>query len=85
MVVHWCGTGLSAIPGLKKLIMDGNNVIVWNRTVSKATKALAGLSATIHQFNMNALEEKLAPGDIIVSPSKNLIPSFGKLFWTILT
>ena len=67
MVVHWCGTGLSAIPGLKKLIMDGNNVIVWNRTVSKATKALAGLSATIHEFNMNALEEKLAPGDIIVS------------------
>ncbi|MDC3076211.1 saccharopine dehydrogenase NADP-binding domain-containing protein [Paracoccaceae bacterium] len=67
MVVHWCGTGLSAIPGLKKLIMDGNNVIVWNRTVSKATKALAGLSATIHEFNIYALEEKLAPGDIIVS------------------
>ncbi len=67
MVVHWCGTGLSAIPGLKKLIMDGNNVIVWNRTVSKATKALAGLSATIHEFSINALEEKLAPGDIIVS------------------
>ena len=67
MVVHWCGTGLSAIPGLKKLIMDGNNVIVWNRTVSKATKALAGVSATIHEFNINELEEKAAPGDIIVS------------------
>ena len=67
MAVHWCGTGLSAIPGLKKLIMDGNNVIVWNRTVSKATKALAGVSATIHEFNIKELEEKLAPGDIIVS------------------
>ena len=67
MVVHWCGTGLSAIPGLKKPIMDGNNVIVWNRTVSKATKALAGVSATIHEFNIKELEEKLAPGDIIVS------------------
>ena len=22
MTVHWCGTGLSAIPGLKKLILD---------------------------------------------------------------
>ena len=65
MVVHWCGTGLSAIPGLKKLIMDGNNVIVWNRTVSKATKALAGVSATIHEFDINALEEKLAPEDIL--------------------
>ena len=39
MAIHWCGTGLSAIPGLKKLILDGNNVIVWNRTVSKAKKA----------------------------------------------
>ena len=67
MVVHWCGTGLSAIPGLKKLIMDGNNVIVWNRTVSKATKDLADVSATIHEFDINALEEKLAPEDIIVS------------------
>ena len=67
MVVHWCGTGLSAIPGLKKLIMGGNNVIVWNRTISKATKALADVSATIHEFNINALEEQLAPEDIIVS------------------
>ena len=47
MAVHWCGTGLSAIPGLKKLILDGNNVIVWNRTVSKARKALEGVQVTI--------------------------------------
>ena len=47
MVVHWCGTGLSAIPGLKKLIMDGNDVIVWNRTVNKAMRALEGVQAKI--------------------------------------
>ena len=67
MVVHWCGTGLSAIPGLKKLIMDGNDVIVWNRTVSKATRALEDVQVTICEFDIKALEEKLAPKDIIVS------------------
>ena len=67
MVVHWCGTGLSAIPGLKKLIMDGNDVIVWNRTVNKAMRALEGVQAKINEFNINALEQTLASGDIIVS------------------
>ena len=67
MVVHWCGTGLSAIPGLKKLIMDGNDVIVWNRTVSKAMRALEGVQAKINEFNINTLEQTLASGDIIVS------------------
>ena len=67
MAVHWCGTGLSAIPGLKKLILDGNNVIVWNRTVSKAKKALEGVQVTIYEFDIKSLEEKLAPTDIIVS------------------
>ena len=67
MVIHWCGTGLSAIPGLKKLIMDGNDVIIWNRTVSKARKALEGVQVTIYEFDIKALEEKLAPKDIIVS------------------
>ena len=67
MVVHWCGTGLSAIPGLKKLIMDGNDVLVWNRTVSKAMKALEGIQTKINEFNINMLEQTLASGDIIVS------------------
>ena len=67
MVVHWCGTGLSAIPGLKKLIIDGNDVLVWNRTVSKAMKALEGVQTKINEFNINTLEQTLASGDIIVS------------------
>ena len=67
MAIHWCGTGLSSIPGLKKLILDGNNVIVWNRTVSKARKALEGVQVQINEFDMSALGEKLADRDIIVS------------------
>ena len=32
MTIHWCGTGLSAIPGLRRLIEQGQDVTVWNRT-----------------------------------------------------
>ena len=39
--IHWLGTGLSAIPGLKMLIENGHSVMVYNRTVEKAIKALS--------------------------------------------
>ena len=67
MTVHWCGTGLSAIPGLRKLILDGNKVIVWNRTVSKAREALEGIEVKISEFDIEELEKKLNPKDIVVS------------------
>ena len=67
MTVHWCGTGLSAIPGLRKLILDGNKVIVWNRTVRKAREALEGIEVKICEFDIEELEKKLNPKDIVVS------------------
>jgi len=67
MTVHWCGTGLSAIPGLRKLILDGNKVIVWNRTVRKAREALEGIEVKICAFDIEELEKKLNPKDIVVS------------------
>ena len=67
MTVHWCGTGLSAIPGLRKLILDGNKVIVWNRTVRKAREALEGSEVKICAFDIEELEKKLNPKDIVVS------------------
>ena len=67
MKVHWCGTGLSAIPGLRKLILDGNKVIVWNRTVRKAREALEGIEVKIYAFDIEDLEKKLNPKDIVVS------------------
>ena len=39
MTIHWCGTGLSAVPGLRRLIAAGYPVTVWNRTVKKAQDA----------------------------------------------
>ena len=32
MTIHWCGTGLSALPGLRRLLEAGRDVKVWNRT-----------------------------------------------------
>jgi len=67
MTVHWCGTGLSAIPGLRRLIEEGMEVTVWNRTVEKAKEAVGDLTDDIRAFDLPALEAALAPGDIVVS------------------
>ena len=52
--IHWLGAGLSAIPGLKKLIENGHSVIVYNRTVEKASDALLGIEGNfrIEEFSL---------------------------------
>ncbi|MCK0126799.1 saccharopine dehydrogenase NADP-binding domain-containing protein [Gelidibacter sp. F2691] len=67
MTIHWCGTGLSAIPGLRRLIENGREVTVWNRTVEKAEEAVGDLTKDIRAFSLDALAEALKPGDIAVS------------------
>ncbi len=67
MVIHWCGTGLSAIPGLRRLIKIGYKIVVWNRTIEKAREAVGDLTNNVHTFDKNLIEKKLKPGDIVVS------------------
>ncbi len=67
MTIHWCGTGLSAIPGLRRLITAGHDVTVWNRTVDKARAAVGDLTDNIHAFDTEALSEQLVKGDVVVS------------------
>ncbi|SEQ75410.1 saccharopine dehydrogenase family protein [Thalassovita taeanensis] len=67
MTVHWCGTGLSAIPGLRRLLQVGVPVTVWNRTTDKAISALGDLTTDIRTFDVDALSAALAPGDVVVS------------------
>lgn len=66
-MIHWCGTGLSAIPGLRVLIQAGHPVTVWNRTVKKSQDAVGDLTQQIRPFEAAALEAALQPGDVIVS------------------
>ncbi len=67
MTIHWCGTGLSAVPGLRRLIEAGQDVIVWNRTVEKAEAAVGDLTSRIHTFDFDTLAGVTEEEDIIVS------------------
>ncbi|WP_425084908.1 saccharopine dehydrogenase family protein [Ruegeria profundi] len=67
MTIHWCGTGLSAIPGLRRLIEGGHKVTVWNRTVEKAKAEVGDLTNDIRAFDIDALGAVLEKGDVIVS------------------
>lgn len=67
MTVHWCGTGLSAIPGLRRLIEAGHDVTVWNRTIDKAQEAVGDLTDKIEAFDFDAISARLNAGDVVVS------------------
>jgi len=67
MTVHWCGTGLSAIPGLRRLIKAGHEVTVWNRTVDKAQDAVGDLTKRINAFTYEAISAEVQAGDVVVS------------------
>ena len=65
--IHWCGTGLSSGPGLRRLLENGHKVVVWNRTVSKAQEVVGTLTKDIRPYSLDALTAALAPGDIAIS------------------
>jgi len=67
MTIHWCGTGLSAIPGLRRLIEQNYDVHVWNRTTDKAQAAVGDLTQNILAFGKAALANVLQAGDVVVS------------------
>ena len=67
MTIHWCGTGLSAVPGLRRLIEAKKDVCIWNRTVEKATEAVGDITDNIHAFDITAVGNVLAKGDVVVS------------------
>lgn len=67
MTIHWCGTGLSSGPGLRRLLANGHKVVVWNRTVEKAHEVVGDLTQDIRAFSLDALSAALQPGDIAIS------------------
>jgi saccharopine dehydrogenase-like NADP-dependent oxidoreductase len=76
MTIHWCGTGLSSVPGLRRLIEAGHPVAVWNRTVDKAREAVGDIATDICAFSLQALSDALQPGDIAISmlPADQHVP-----------
>ncbi|EBA07619.1 saccharopine dehydrogenase family protein [Sagittula stellata] len=67
MTVHWIGTGLSTVPGLRRLIDEGVPMTVWNRTVDKARTAVGDRDVEVRAFTPDALKGALEPGDVVVS------------------
>jgi saccharopine dehydrogenase-like NADP-dependent oxidoreductase len=67
MTIHWCGTGLSSGPGLRRLIEGGHKVVVWNRTVEKAREAVGDLTQDLRAYDLAALTAALQPGDVAIS------------------
>ena len=67
MTIHWCGTGLSSGPGLRRLIENGHKVVVWNRTVEKAREAVGDIAQDIRAYSLEALAAALQEGDIAIS------------------
>ena len=67
MTIHWCGTGLSSGPGLRRLIEAGHPVVVWNRTVANARDAVGDVAKDIRAYSLDALTAALQPGDVAVS------------------
>ncbi|KAA0912887.1 saccharopine dehydrogenase [Aquicoccus porphyridii] len=67
MTIHWCGTGFSSIPGLRRLIAAGHPVTVWNRTLDKAQEAVGDVASDIRIFDIDALSAATEKGDIVVS------------------
>jgi saccharopine dehydrogenase (NADP+, L-glutamate forming) len=67
MTIHWCGTGLSAVPGLRRLIEAGHPVVVWNRTVEKASEAVGDLTQDVRAYTPEALAGAVRAGDLVVS------------------
>jgi len=65
--IHWIGTGLSAIPGLRRLLKTHRDVVVWNRTVERARTAVGDLTDQIRAFSIEALAADLSKGDILIS------------------
>ena len=67
MTIHWVGTGLSAVPGLRRLLKGATPVVVWNRTVEKAREAVGDLTTDIREYSPEALAAAVQPGDVVVS------------------
>ena len=65
--VHWLGTGLSSVPGLRKLLTEHHDIFVWNRTIEKAKALVGDLTGNIYEFDLDEIEKKISTGDILVS------------------
>ena len=68
--VHWIGTGLSSIPGIRRLAKNLENLTVWNRTLEKAENSINHVNKNnvkAKKFDIDLIFKEVNPGDIVIS------------------
>ena len=62
--VHWLGAGLSSLPGIRKVALSGQKLVLWNRTLEKAQQAVTSLKIDIpvKQLDWSSLEQENTSG-----------------------
>jgi len=68
--VHWIGTGLSSLPGIRRLAKNLENLTVWNRTLEKAENSINHVNKSnvrAKKFDIDNIFKAVNPGDIVIS------------------
>ncbi len=67
--VHWLGAGLSSLPGIEKIALSPQPLILWNRTLSKAQEAVdaLGCDVDVKALDWDVLSATVNTGDVVVS------------------
>ena len=68
--VHWIGTGLSSLPGIRRLAKNLENLTIWNRTLEKAENSINHVdknNVKAKKFDIDLISREVNPGDIIIS------------------
>ena len=66
--IHWLGTGLSSIPGIRRLAKKYDNLTIWNRTLEKAEQSINHVNknnVSAKSFDIVSLSNTLEAGDIV--------------------
>lgn len=67
--IHWLGAGLSSVPGIIELAKKDTPLLVWNRSLEKAQKALENdqIKIDVRTLDWSTLTGTVKSGDILIS------------------
>ena len=68
-IIHWLGAGLSSAPGIQRLIGNGLELWLWNRTLGKAEAVIEHMEGQCQArvLDWQELDLNVSKGDILVS------------------
>ena len=73
--IHWLGTGLSSIPGIRRIATNYDNFTIWNRTLEKAEHSIN------HINKQNVVARKSKSKGRTITDLRNIAESFFSEFF----